>query len=273
VTAVRAALVAAVLGAAACAGGGGVPGAATPAPAALERAHAHNDYAHARPLLDALERGFASVEADVHLVDGALLVAHHRDSVERGRTLERLYLEPLRARAQAGQLAGAAPLVLLIDLKSEAEATYAALHRVLRGYADILTVFAGDTVVDGPVLAVVSGNRPVRTMAAARVRFAALDGRLPDLADTAGAPARVAPLVSDDWKRVTTWRGDGPAPAALRDTLARLAARARAQGRRLRFWGTPDVEAVWAVLYEAGVDLIGTDDLEGLRGFLVRRGR
>ena len=31
----------------------------------LERAHAHNDYEHARPLLDALSHGFTSVEADV----------------------------------------------------------------------------------------------------------------------------------------------------------------------------------------------------------------
>src|SRR4051812_12734941 len=36
----------------------------------LSRAHAHNDYEHEHPLLDALEAGFASVEADVWLVDG-----------------------------------------------------------------------------------------------------------------------------------------------------------------------------------------------------------
>jgi len=28
-------------------------------------AHAHNDYLHARPLLDALDHGFCSVEADI----------------------------------------------------------------------------------------------------------------------------------------------------------------------------------------------------------------
>lgn len=33
-------------------------------------AQAHNDYYHPRPLRDALELGFASVEADVFLVDG-----------------------------------------------------------------------------------------------------------------------------------------------------------------------------------------------------------
>ena len=42
----------------------------------LAQAHAHNDYEHPRPLLDALDHGFTSVEADVWLVDGELLVAH-----------------------------------------------------------------------------------------------------------------------------------------------------------------------------------------------------
>ena len=39
----------------------------------LPPAHAHNDYEHRRPLQDALDRGFNSVEADVWLVDGELL--------------------------------------------------------------------------------------------------------------------------------------------------------------------------------------------------------
>src|SRR4030095_12119754 len=42
----------------------------------LLRAHAHNDYEHTRPLLDALEQGFCSVEADIYLIDGELRVAH-----------------------------------------------------------------------------------------------------------------------------------------------------------------------------------------------------
>ncbi|NVJ48512.1 MAG: hypothetical protein HWE07_15355, partial [Cytophagia bacterium] len=42
----------------------------------LPRAHAHNDYEHERPLFDALENGFTSVEADVYLIDGELYVYH-----------------------------------------------------------------------------------------------------------------------------------------------------------------------------------------------------
>lgn len=54
----------------------------------LVHAHAHDDYEHKRPLFDALDRGFCSVEADVHLVDGQLLVAHIR--VQFDRYAERL---------------------------------------------------------------------------------------------------------------------------------------------------------------------------------------
>src|SRR5262245_49224155 len=82
----------------------------------LPRAHAHNDYEHARPLLDALDHGFCSVEADVYLTDGALLVAHERKDVRPGRTLETLYLDPLRERVKAngGRVYAGGPTVWLL---------------------------------------------------------------------------------------------------------------------------------------------------------------
>ena len=59
-------------------------------------AHAHNDYEHERPLLDALKAGFTSFEADVYLIDGKLLVAHDQQDTTPDRSLESLYLDPLR---------------------------------------------------------------------------------------------------------------------------------------------------------------------------------
>src|SRR3954451_21378479 len=47
--------------------------------------HAHNDYQHARPLAEALANGFASVEADVCLVGGQLLVGHKVEECVPGR--------------------------------------------------------------------------------------------------------------------------------------------------------------------------------------------
>src|SRR5436309_14120287 len=85
----------------------------------LPRAHAHNDYEHARPLLDALDHGFCSIEADVWLVEGKLLVAHDRNKVKAERTLQTLYLEPLRERARVhgGRVYRAGPgAALLVDV-------------------------------------------------------------------------------------------------------------------------------------------------------------
>lgn len=59
-------------------------------------AHAHNDYLQKRPLFDALENGFRSLEADVFSQGDSLYVAHDRKDIQQGRTLRKLYLEPLK---------------------------------------------------------------------------------------------------------------------------------------------------------------------------------
>jgi hypothetical protein len=240
----------------------------------LPQAHAHNDYQHRRPLLDALEHGFCNVEADVHLVDGRLLVAHDADKVDPRRTLEALYLEPLRAqiienkgRVHPGP--DSSGLLLMIDIKTEAEATYTALQPVLQRYREILTRFTPGQTRTGAVTIVLSGNRPMATVATQAVRFVAIDGRLPDL-DTKPSP-HLVPLVSDNWSKYFQWRGEGALPDAERTKLKSLVDKAHAQGRMIRFWAIPDTREGWQVMREADVDLINTDNLEGLAKFLSAR--
>lgn len=241
-----------------------------PPPRPLLRAHAHNDYEHPRPLEDALEQGFCSVEADVHLVEGELRVAHNRAQARPGRTLEALYLAPLRARALAhgGRVYPDGPTFwLLVDFKSEGPATWRALQTVLERYRPWLTEFGADAVRTNAVTVVLSGNVPRALLAAQTVRLAAVDGRLPDL--EANPDPRLVPWVSERWGQVFSWRGSGPMPEAEQARLRDLAARARAQGRRLRFWGAPDFEPVWREQLDAGVDLINTDRLAALAQFLT----
>jgi hypothetical protein len=244
-------------------------GAAEPTP--LVQAHAHNDYEHARPLFDALDRGFCSVEADVYLVDGELLVSHDRKDVQPGRTLARLYLQPLqeRVRGSGRVYREGPPLVLLVDIKSEAAPTYAALHLELEKFASMLTTFRASGSTPGAVTVIISGNRPVAEMSAQSVRYAAIDGRREDL--DRNPPATLVPLVSDNWKKHFTWDWQGEMPAKDRAALQQWVERAHAQGRRVRFWNTPDQPAAWEILLAAGVDVIGTDDLEGLARFLKMR--
>ncbi|HEU4811895.1 MAG TPA: glycerophosphodiester phosphodiesterase family protein [Nocardioides sp.] len=243
----------------------------------LPQAHAHNDYEHTRPLRDALDHGFTSVEADVWLVDGQLLVAHDRADVVPGRTLEELYLSPLEARRQMNggtEYPGwNGTFQLLVDVKSDAMTTYAAVDEALRNHPGLMTRFVDGATQKGAVTAVISGNRDRAGMLAQPVRYAGYDGRLSDL--DSQAPASFMPLVSDNWTNNFTWNGTGPMPAAEEQKLRDIVAKAHQHGYRLRFWATPDTpgaarDAVWRTLVDAGVDHVNTDDLDGLQQFLSR---
>ena len=251
---------------------------AAPAQAApLQQAHAHNDYEHKRPLQDALDHGFASVEADVWLVDGELLVAHDRDQVQPGRTLERLYLSPLEARRK--MLGGTeypdwnGTFQLLIDAKSEAGPTWQAIDEVLREHPNLMTTFTPSETHQGAVTAVISGNRDKAAMLAQSERYAGYDGRLSDL--DSNLPASFMPLVSDNWSKNFTWDGTGDMPADQEQKLRDIVSKAHDHGYRVRFWATPDQagparDRIWSKLVEVGVDQINTDDLDGLQRFLSR---
>jgi len=242
----------------------------------LAQAHAHNDYEHKRPLLDALDHGFTGVEADIWLVDGKLLVAHEEAHIKPERTLEALYLDPLKKRIteNGGRVyPGSEGFTLLIDIKTEGEPTYKALAEVLSKYADILTVVRDGKVQAGAVTAVVSGNRPKDYMLSEKVRYAGYDGRMPDL--TSDMPASFMPLLSDNWTKVFTWRGEGEMPSGERAKLQDIVNTAHGKGWTIRFWATPDQsgpqrEAIWKELKAAGVDKINTDDLAGLQTFLSK---
>jgi hypothetical protein len=241
----------------------------------LPRAHAHNDYRHNRPLLDALAHGFTSVEADIFLVNGDLFVAHDRAEIQPNRTLRGLYLDPLRKRIRqnGGRVYPEGPeFTLLIDIKTEAVSTYKALHEILAEYRDIFTSFDSEGRRSKAVLAIISGNRPLALMASQDVRYAGYDGRLSDL--ESDAPADLIPMISDNWTRHFTWRGDGAMPTEERLKLDDIVRMAHQKGRRVRFWATPDQpspsrDALWRVLLAAGVDVLNTDDLKGLQQFLL----
>ncbi len=240
-------------------------------PVPLPRAHAHNDYEHARPLLDALDQGFCSVEADIYLVDGQLLVAHDLPKVKLERTLQALYLDPLRERVRANQgrvFPGGPPVMLLIDLKSDGAPTYLRLRDVLEGYRDMLTAFENNRTRTNAVTVVISGDRPWDLVASETNRLVGLDGRLPDLAKNPSP--HLVPLVSDSWRPSFTWNGEGAIPEDQRKKLAAAVDLAHAQGRRIRFWGAADSPGMWLAHQTAGVDLINTDRLAELAGFLRR---
>lgn len=235
----------------------------------LLNAHAHNDYWHDRPLFDALDQGFTSVEADVYLVNGKLLVGHSRDELKADNTLQSLYLEPLARRVQAsgkGVFPAGGRFFLLVDFKTDADATLQTLNSILPAFSSSLTSVKDGIPHPGAITVIVTGNRPKVDPADHAPRYFGIDGRLSDL--DSRLPAHVMPMISDNWPSHFTWRGVGAIPDVERRKLREIVQKAHAAGRVVRFWGTPENETFWQELTKANVDLIGTDQLARLAAFL-----
>ncbi|MVM31974.1 histidinol-phosphatase [Spirosoma sp. HMF4905] len=240
---------------------------------ALPNAHAHNDYEQSRPLWDALDNGFASVEADVHLIDDTLYVAHDRPAFKNpASTLENLYLKPLadRIKQNGGRVLTnyAGPFYLMIDAKTNADSTYLALEKLLQRYRSVLTTGNQSKNQTGIVTVVLSGNRPMATVVKAKERLLTLDGRPADLGK--GYNSAVMPLISDSYPNQLSWRGKGDIPADEFQKLRQLVDRVHKEGKKLRLWASPEDPVVWVKLREAGVDFISTDQLVLARDFLLK---
>lgn len=244
----------------------------------LPRAHAHNDYRHDRPLFDALDRGFCSVEADIFLVDGELRVGHSRIELKQGRTLESLYLDPLKELVSRNQVKDKSEarvyldgpvFTLMVDIKTDGEAVYQHLQKVLVKYHEVLCRVEDGKYVERAIQIVISGDRPIATITGQETRYVGIDGRLGDL--DSDLPAHAMPMISDHWGRNFKWRGTGAMPDDEREKLRSIVRRAHGKGRRVRFWATPESPVVWQLLLDEGVDHINTDQLDKLKSMMKQR--
>lgn len=243
----------------------------TPQPPVLTRAYAHNDYEHDRPLFDALDHGFFGVEADVHLRGDELMVAHTGGGIKPGRTLRALYLDPLlkRVRENGGRVYKGGPkgFILMVEFKSDGEESYPVLRLQLQPYLEMLSVYRADRIEEKAVTLVITGRRPNDMLKAEPLRYAGIDG---DLRDLGKDDKTLFPVISDDLRNYFNWRG-GRMDSLERERLDRYVARAHAKGRKIRFYGIPNREDAWGLMYAAGVDLINADKLDGLRDYLLKR--
>lgn len=239
----------------------------------LPNAHAHNDYEHNRPLMDALSHGFTSVEADIHLIEGAIYVSHNRPLKKSKKILlEQLYLKPLEAivKKNGGSVYPNcdSTFYLMIDIKTEAESTYQALQALLERYESMLTTVQGAYRIEGAVTIFLSGNRPINTVLETPKRLAGIDGRPSDIGK--GYSAAFMPVISDNYNNHLRWRGNGTPPVEDLEKLQTWVAMAHAEGKKVRLWASPDQPIVWETLLNLGVDLLNADDLKGLSDYLLQ---
>lgn len=239
----------------------------------LPNAYAHNDYWNKRPLLDALENGFTYIEADVFLRNGQLIVAHILPCFKKKKTLEELYLKPLltylEKNGRRHNAAGTeqAPITLMIDIKSGANKTYAALAALLEKYQSILSGYKDGQIISGNVTVVITGHKPVDLINHKDNRLVFMDEDL-KLAGT-DSTLNIYPIASCKYSSIISWKGKGVISAQDVQKLSAYVAQAHKNGRKVRLWGSPEKKVVWSVLLKYNVDLINTDRIKSLRKFLL----
>lgn len=228
----------------------------------IANTHSHNDYEQPIPFWTAYKAQFGSIEADIFLVDGKLMVAHDRKELARGRTLEDFYIRPLAAEVDKHHghpyADSTRRLQMLIDVKADSTAVLHALVALLRKYPGLTKT---------PLLTwVISGNRPDPSLYTTYPSFIAFDGillhRYP-----AAALSRIV-MMSDDLKDYTQWDGAGSIPAADRRRLVAAIAWSHALHLPVRFWDAPDFPHAWDQLMKLRVDFINTDHIRQLAAYL-----
>jgi len=230
------------------------------------QAHSHNDYEQNIPFLRAYYQQFGSIEADIFLRNDSIFVAHDQKYITPKNTLAELYLKPLLAQFEKNK-GGIYPdknlkLQLLIDLKTPGKETIPVLIRELQPY---LKVFSPA----GPVTIVLSGDTPAPQDFANYPDYLSFDGR-PEVNYSKTQLERVG-LISQSFSNYTKWNGKGILVKQEREALEAVVKHVHDQGKKVRFWGTPDHINAWKMLMNMGIDYLNTDKVEELGPYLRKR--
>lgn len=209
--------------------------------------HAHNDYEKPLPLYNAIDSKVFSIEADVFLRNGDLLVAHSADQLPNARTLSDLYIRPLVTlfKKHKGHLTADTSYTtsLMIDIKEGGEEAIRQLCRLLDTHRDYFDRDRNRHAVQ----IVISGDRGNLKNWTSFPAFIYFDGRPNEQYD------------QETMKRVACISDAYSSYAENREKLEAVLEKTHKMSKLFRFWGTPDNEFYWKYFRDAGVDIINTD--------------
>lgn len=251
----------------------------------LSAGHALSPLPVADPLPPVLRRGLAGLTVPVRPGPrGELFIGPGEP--RPGRTLRRLVLDPLLARAHDGggrlRPDQRAPFRLVVQFGGpdrDAETLFRAyrlLDQQLRDHWRLLSRCVGTRLEPGAVTVSITGIVDVRALLAAQYeRYAFVDGSFDDVGSPA-TPPTLAPMISEPWTRRFGWDGREPFPAEERHLLHALVAAAHAEGRTVRILGGPAGstrvrQAFFDELLTARVDVLADTDQRALARYLRRR--
>lgn len=224
----------------------------------VNNVHAHNDYEYNIPFVQAFGLGIGSIEADVILRNDTLYVSHDERDIEKRRLyFETHYIQPLANAQETGK---GRPLILLIDLKTEATSTLAKVVSIIEKYPSL--------TYNQDIQFVITGNQPPAEIFHQYPQWVRFDGRLNNPSHFQHLD-RIG-MFSANFRDYTKWNGKGLIPATERQKIQEAVNRVHAAGKKIRFWASPDVINSWYVFMDMKIDFINTDHVEELAVFMNR---
>jgi alkaline phosphatase len=226
---------------------------------ALPNAHSHNDYNQAVPFYHAFNSGFGSVEADVFLVNGKLLVAHDEKNLQAKRTLKAMYLDPIKKALKKDT---SRQLTLLVDIKKDSGPVLLKLIDELKP----LRKFCKGDNPKGRLFILISGSRPLPALFKTYPHYIYFDEDLTSIY----TPEQLSRIgqISLRYSIYSKWKGIGTIPANDEQKLKNVIDSVHTLGKPIRFWDAPDNIAGWKELQKLHADMLGTDRIDELSAYL-----
>ncbi len=214
--------------------------------------HSHNDYLRNVPFWEAFGAGAASIEVDVILQEGKLMVAHEAESIKPELTLRSLYFEPIHNAVLLGMIETFG-FHLLIDSKTEG---YSTLEAIVKDAAEFEEILFSSQNPTGLKL-IISGNRPKPEDYRKYPEWIFFDYQSKTL--TADLPWDKIGMVSLSFRQFSIWNGKGRIVEAQKTKLEEFIALVHSFQKPVRFWASPDSKSAWKAFYDMGLDYINTD--------------
>lgn len=227
--------------------------------------HSHNDYVREVPFYQAYSQKVNSIEADVFLHNGELLVGHDKKDLIPERSFDNMYLQPIVSlfRLNGGRAwrDSDTRLQLMVELKSATAPAMKVLVEKLDRYPDVFD----PKVNPEAVRVVITGKVPAPENFSSYPAYIGYDGNI-DNDYTKEQLERVA-LFSANFRSYSTWNGKGAILPGELERLTEVIGRAHSLDRPIRFWNAPEGVTVYYTFLNMGIDYINTDAPETSAAF------
>lgn len=240
---------------------------AQPKSYSMQNAHAHNDYLHKLPFLQAYSLNYGMIEADIFMQNNELIVAHERKSIRPENPLLALYMNPLYEKIKENKgraYADGKRLRFLIDIKEDGNQVLRLLQKQLKPYRQYFDLKHNPDAVQ----IIISGDMPKSADFKHYDSIFYFDGRL--RTNYSKKSFKRIALVSTSILDFVKWNKAGIYTEKEILKLRNFVDSVHHVGKMVRFWATPSTLTSFKTLTDLGVDFIGSDDLELLSTYFKK---